>query len=285
MVGRALVQQCEALGDEVFGCDHRALDISDPDVVMQVIQAKRPDAVINCAAWTDVDGCEVNHERAYAANAAGPENLAKASAAAGARFVTVSTDYVFDGQKDGFYLQSDIPNPISVYGQSKLEGEVRALTAHADGTSVVRTGFVFGVGGTNFLSTIVERARRGEKLKAISDSYGTPTYAWDLAVRLRELAELGHPSIFHVVNSGNGVSYEEFARAALNAGGFASTSVEPVKMDSLNRPAPRPRNSRLRCLTSESLGLSPLPFWEDSLKNYLAFDLSGRGRNGSAARG
>lgn len=285
MVGRALVQRCEALGDEVFGCDHRALDISDPGLVMQVIQEKRPNAVINCAAWTDVDGCELDHDRAYAANASGPENLAKASAAAGARFVTVSTDYVFDGEKDGFYVQTDIPNPISVYGRSKLEGEVRAQTAHPEGTSVVRTGFVFGVGGTNFLSTIVQRARRGEKLKAISDSYGTPTYAWDLAVRLRELAEPGYAGIFHVVNSGNGVSYEEFARAALNAGGFASVNLEPVKMDSLNRPAPRPRNSRLRCLASEGLGLAPLPFWGDSLKEYLAFDEGQGGGTGAVARG
>ena len=285
MVGRALVQHCEVLGDEVFGCDHRALDISDPDAVMQTILAKRPDAVINCAAWTDVDGCELNHDRAYAANAAGPENLATACAATGARFVTVSTDYVFDGKKDGFYVQTDIPNPISVYGRSKLDGEVRAQAAHPDGTSVVRTGFVFGVGGTNFLSTIVERARRGEKLKAISDSYGTPTYAWDLAVRLRELAELGSSGVFHVVNRGNGVSYEEFARVALNFCGFASTNLETVKMDSLSRPAPRPRNSRLRCLTSEGLGLTPLPLWEDSLKEYLVFDLSQRGRNGSAAIG
>ncbi len=285
MVGRALVQQCEALGDEVLACDHRALDISDADAVMETILANRPEAVINCAAWTDVDGCELNHDRAYAANSAGPENLARACAAVGAILITVSTDYVFDGEKDGFYTQSDAPNPISVYGRSKLEGEVRAQASHTDGTSVVRTGFVFGVGGTNFLSTIVERARRGEKLKAISDSYGTPTYAWDLAMRLRELAVLGYPGIFHVVNSGNGVSYEEFARAALKAAGLASVQLESVKMDSLSRPAPRPRNSRLRCLTSEELGLSPLPFWEDSLKDYLAFNRSQTGRNGAAAKG
>ena len=285
MVGRALVQRCEALDDEVFGCDHQALEISDPAAVMQTILEKRPEAVINCAAWTDVDGCELDPDRSYSANAAGPENLAKASASVGASLITVSTDYVFDGSKEGFYTQSDLPNPISVYGRSKLEGEVRALAAHIGGTTVVRTGFVFGVGGTNFLSTIVERARRGEKLKAISDSYGTPTYAWDLAVRLRKLAELRHHGIFHVVNSGNGVSYEEFARAALNVAGFASAQLDTVKMNSLSRPAPRPRNSRLRCLASEELGLQPLPFWEDSLKDYLAFDRSQTGKNGAAAKG
>lgn len=285
MVGRALVQYCNALGDAVLGFDHQSLDISDGDLVMQTTLSARPEAVINCAAWTDVDGCESDPERAYAVNAAGPENLARASAAAGASFVTVSTDYVYDGTKDGFYTQDDLPNPISVYGRSKLEGEHRAIAAYDQRTTVVRTGFVFGVGGTNFLSTIVERARRGEKLKAISDSYGTPTYGWDLAVRLRELGELGRPGLLHVVNTGNGVSYEEFAHAALNAAGLASVTIDQVKMDTLKRPAPRPKNSRLKCLVSEGLGLVPLPFWIDSLKDYLALAPAPNSLNGVAAKG
>lgn len=270
MVGRAVVKHCASIGDEVVAYDRGTLDISDPDLVMQTIQANKPEAVINCAAWTDVDGCEMDHQRAYAANAAGPENLAIGSRAIDATLVTISTDYVFDGTKNGFYTQQDQPHPISVYGESKLEGERRAQAAYAGGTIVVRTGFVFGVGGTNFLSTIVARARRGEKLKAISDSYGTPTYAWDLGVRLRELARLNHAGIFHVVNEGQGVSYEEFARAALEAGGVATASLESVEMDSLQRPAPRPRNSRLRCLTSVAIGLPSLPFWKDSLRGFVA---------------
>lgn len=269
MVGQAVVKHCISIGDEVIARDHRTLDITDPDQVIQTVQANKPEVVINCAAWTDVDGCELDHDRAYAVNAVGPENLAKASRAVDATLVTISTDYVFDGEKTGFYTQRDSPRPISVYGQSKLEGERRAHAAYAGGTIVVRTGFVFGVGGNNFLSTIVERARRGEKLKAISDSYGTPTYAWDLGVRLRELTQLSLTGIFHVVNAGDGVSYEEFAHAALAAGGFATASLETVRMHSLDRPAPRPKNSRLRCLTSEALGLAPLPFWKDSLRDYV----------------
>ena len=285
MVGRALVRHCVALGDEVFAHDHRSLDISQAENVLKTVVASHPDAVINCAAWTDVDGCELDHDRAYAANAAGPENLATASAAIGATFVTVSTDYVFDGTKEGFYTQSDTPNPISVYGRSKLDGEVRAMNAHSGGTSVVRTGFVFGVGGTNFLSTIVDRARRGERLKAISDSWGTPTHGWDLARRLRELAELRHPGIFHVVNAGAGVTYEEFARAALDISGLGATPIESVEMNSLSRPAPRPRNSRLKCLLSEKLGLAELPFWKDSLKEFLALDPSLSANTGAVAKG
>ena len=181
--------------------------------------------------------------------------------------MTISTDYVFDGEKEGFYTQDDRPNPQSVYGVSKLEGERGAQLAY-DRTIVVRTGFIFGPGGINFLSTILERAGRGEKLKAISDAFGTPTYAPDLARRLRELARLDRPGTFHVVNAGVGASYEEFARAALDLGGFAGTNLETVAAASLNRPAPRPRNSRLKCLLSDAIGLTPLPFWQDSLKRF-----------------
>ena len=270
MVGRAVRRRCESFGDLVAAFDHKSLDISDAEAVARVLNEIRPDAVINCAAWTDVDGCELDRDRAFAANSSGPENLAKASAAVNSAVVTISTDYVFDGTKPGFYTQADAPHPESVYGDSKLQGELLARAAHPNGTVVVRTGFIFGVGGTNFLSTVVERARRGDKLKAISDSFGTPTYAWDLALRLRELALLKHPGIFHVVNAGDGVSYQEFAQAALELGGIENALVEGIETDSLARPAKRPRNSRLRCLRSVELGLSPLPFWKDSLGDFVS---------------
>lgn len=271
MVGRAVCEYCASIGDRVFPYDHQSLDIGDSDRVRQTLEKDLPDTVINCAAWTDVDGCEFEKERAFAANTRGPENLANSSREINAGLVTISTDYVFDGEKEGFYTQRDQPSPQSIYGLSKLEGERRAQLAYAR-TIVVRTGFVFGPGGSNFLSTIIERARRGEKLKAITDAYGTPSYAPDLARRLRELAQLDLPGTFHIVNAGDGASYEEFARTALDLGGYSSTNLEPVEMDSLNRPAPRPRNSRLRCLLTESIGLTPLPFWKDSLRDFAALD-------------
>jgi dTDP-4-dehydrorhamnose reductase len=264
MVGRALSACCASLGDSVFPYDHGSLDIADSEQVSKALQQDQPEVVINCAAWTDVDGCEIDRDRAYAANAAGPENLARASREINAGLITISTDYVFDGKKEGFYTQRDQPCPESTYGLSKLEGERRAQLAYARSV-VVRTGFVFGPGGTNFLSTVIERAGRGEQLKSIRDAYGTPTYAPDLALRLRELAQLDLPGIFHVVNAGDGTSYEEFTRAALDLSGYASTNLESVDMDSLKRPAARPRNSRLKCLLSEAIGLAPLPFWKDSL--------------------
>jgi dTDP-4-dehydrorhamnose reductase len=188
-----------------------------------------------------------------------------------AALVTISTDYIFDGNKDDFYTQRDQPAPESIYGLSKLEGERRAQLAHAR-TIVVRSGFIFGPGGTNFLSTIIDRARRGEKLKAIGDVQGTPTYAPDLARRLRELAQRDLPGIYHVVNQSEGVSFEGFARAALDLSGYSATNLEAVEMSSLNRPAPRPRNSRLKCLLSPQIGLAELPFWRDSLKEFAALE-------------
>lgn len=268
MVGRTLREFCEAKGDTVFAYDHGKLDITDAEVVWRTVDQTKPDAVINCAAWTNVDGCESDIERAFAVNARGPENLAVAGRDANAFFVTISTDYVFDGTKEGFYTQEDEPNPQSVYGRAKLEGERRSILAY-DRSIVVRTGYIFGRGGTNFLSTVVERALKGENLKAITDTYGTPTSATDLAERLRQLAELDVPGIYHVVNSGPGVSFEEFTRKAVALIGNSEAVIEPISSDTLNRPANRPRNSRLRCLLSEKLGLPPLRNWEAALEEFV----------------
>jgi dTDP-4-dehydrorhamnose reductase len=264
MVGRAVAAHCAAQGDEVFAHDHESLDITNQEAVQLAMERERPEAVINCAAWTDVDGCESDPERAYSVNSHAVENLALNCRRAGASFVTISTDYVFDGNKEGFYTQRDDPSPQSVYGMAKLDGERRAQAASAR-TVIVRTGWIFGAGGRNFLSTVIERARRGEHLMAISDAYGTPTFAVDLATRLRELAQLDLPGIYHVVNSGAGASFEEFTRAALKAAGCERVEIESVSMQTLQRPAPRPRNSRLRCLLSEAVGLPALPSWESAL--------------------
>lgn len=266
LVGRAVCEHCEQLGDQVLPYTHQQLDITNQSAVTTTVRAAKPDAIINCAAWTDVDGCESDPERASAANAAGPENLALAGLEIEAVLVTISTDYVFDGTKDGFYSQRDQPNPQSVYGRSKLEGERRAQQAWAR-TIVVRSGFIFGPGGTNFLSTVFERIRAGQTLRVISDSYGTPTYSRDLARRLRELAEIDLPAIFHVTNAGEGASFADFAREALRIAGGRSP-LETVKTAELKRPAPRPANSRLRCLLSERLGLRSLPPWTEALNDF-----------------
>ena len=268
LVGRALVEHCVVNGDDVVAYDRASLDIADRSRVDKLVLEASPEAIINCAAWTDVDGCEGDVVRSDAANALGPENLARASRNVDALLITISTDYVFDGAKEGFYTQRDNPNPLSVYAKSKLDGERRSQLQHAR-TIVVRTGFIFGVGGKNFLSTVVERVRGGEIAKVIGDAWGTPTYADDLAFRLRELAALDLPGVFHVVSSGNGASYADFAQEALKLARCDASSLEGVSFDSLTRPAPRPRNSRLKCLLSEPLGLKPLPSWQDGLGRFV----------------
>jgi dTDP-4-dehydrorhamnose reductase len=271
LVGRAVTEHYAATAAEVTAFEHQALDISDASSVVAAIERAAPDVVINCAAWTDVDGCELDPSRAHQANAQGPELLALSCRAVDALLVTISTDYVFDGTKDGFYTQRDQPNPLSVYASSKLEGERRAQNAWAR-TIVVRSGYIFGVGGRNFLSTIVLRARRGESLKAITDMFGTPTYARDLAQRLDRLAQMDLPGIYHVVNAGSGASFERFARAALEAAGIDDRLLASVSLAELDRPARRPRNSRLRCLLSEAIGLEPLPDWLESLRDFVDAD-------------
>ena len=268
LVGRALVEHCSSKGDEVLGYDHKSLDIADAAAVESVILEQLPDAVINCAAWTDVDGCESNPEKARHVNSLGPENLARASRKANAVLITISTDYVFDGKKEGFYTQRDKPVPISVYGNFKLEGERRAQEEHAR-TIVVRTGYIFGPGGKNFLSNVVSRIQRGERLKAIRDYWGTPTYGRDLAARLRELAELDLPGVYHVVSSGDGASFETFSIEAMRLAGLSTDAIEVIDGDSLGRPAPRPRNSRMKCLLSEAIGLAPLPSWQEGLAHFV----------------
>ena len=268
LVGRAATEHCAAQGDDVFAVDHHSLDISDAAALRTTFSEKRPEVVINCAAWTDVDGCESDPAHAKRANALGPELLATSCQEIDALLITISTDYVFDGTKQGFYTQRDEPNPISVYGHSKLEGERRAL-ATWNRTIIVRSGYIFGAGGKNFLSTLLPRAARHEPLKAISDMVGTPTYAPDLARRMRELADLDLPGIFHVVNSGDGASFATFARKTLEIAGLTSAPLETVSLDDLRRPAARPRNSRLRCLRSEALHLDPLPHWTDALHTFV----------------
>ena len=268
LVGRAVTRHLAVAGEEVAPFDHRSLDISDVNSVNAELGREMPDVVINCAAWTDVDGCELDPDRAQTVNALGPELLAAACRDIDALLITISTDYVFDGTKEGFYTQRDQPNPLSAYGRAKLDGERRATIAWAR-TIVVRSGYIFGAGGTNFLSTVVQRARRDEPLRAISDMWGTPTYAVHLAARLYRLAQLDLPGTYHVVNGGAGVSFEGFGRAALEAAGLDAGQLSGIGLSQMNRPAPRPRNSRLRCLVSEAIGLDSLPDWREGVHEFV----------------
>lgn len=268
MVARAAVEYCRSLGDDVTALTRADLDIADLDAVVTSIGDARPDAVLNCAAYTNVDAAENNEEICFKINADGVENLANACKSFGAGFVTISTDYVFDGMKYGFYTQRDTPNPQGIYAKSKREGEIRACYVYSR-SIVVRSGWIYGRGGTNFLSVMPDLLAGGKSIQAIDDSYGTPTYANDLAKRIRELAEADLPFIFHITNSGPGTSYLGFAEKVCEIGGFDKSLLQPTSKDDLKRPAPRPANSKMSCLLSERLGLKPMRNWEDALKSFL----------------
>jgi dTDP-4-dehydrorhamnose reductase len=268
MVASATIDYCRSIGDEVSAVTRQQLDISDKQAVFDWLESEKPEAVLNCAAYTDVDGAESNAAVCYKANSFGVENLALASKKIDAAFVTISTDYVFDGSKSDFYTQRDTPNPRGVYAESKLDGETRARNAYARSV-IIRSGWIYGVGGTNFLSVMHKLLAEGKTIKAIFDSYGTPTYAKDLARRLRELAELDLPGVYHVTNSGNGTSYENFAQKVCEIRGFDRNLLESVSVNDLKRPAPRPVSSKLACLISEKLGLAPLQNWEKALGEFL----------------
>ena len=266
MVAQAAIEYCRFIGDDVTALTRQELDISDRLAVDLVFTKFRPDIVLNCAAYTDVDGAETNAELSYRANADGVENLASACDKFGAVFVTISTDYVFDGNKDGSYAAADAPNPQGVYARSKLAGEQLAAAANPR-SIIVRSGWIYGHGGTNFLSVMHRLLADGKRIKAIRDSFGTPTFAVDLAKRLRDMASDELTGIFHVTNSGDGTSYFGFAEKLCEIGGFSTDLLEPVNNDDLKRPAPRPMNSRLK--NTEIPRLPALQNWENALREFL----------------
>lgn len=268
MVAKAAIKHCAEIGDDVLSYTSDQLDISVKGQVSDIVGAENPDIVFNCAAYTDVDGAESDREKCFNVNAGGVENLATIAKKIGCRFVTISTDYVFDGIKEGLYTQRDTPNPQAVYAKTKLEGEVRARNTYAR-SIVVRAGWIFGQHGTNFLSLMHKLLEEKRELKVIQDSYGTPTFASDLASRMRELAVLDLPAIYHVANDGNGASFHDFALKVCEIGDFDKSLVHPIDANQLERPAARPKNSGLRCLFSRRFGLGRLPRWEKALERSI----------------
>ncbi len=256
-LGRDVVDGCSAAGDEVIACDRATLDVSDRERVLQVIAAAAPDAVVHAGAWTNVDGCETDPDRAYAVNALGTRHVAEAARMVGARVCYVSTDYVFDGTGTRPYHEWDATNPLSVYGRSKLAGE--GVLGPAD--TVVRTSWVCGRHGRNFVRTILTRAAQGQHLTVVDDQHGCPTFTEDLAAMIRTLVVARRPGVFHVTNQG-ATTWYRLARDAVELAGFDPALVTPIATAELQppRPAPRPANS---VLDNAALRLSGVPLLAD----------------------
>ncbi len=262
-VGRELVDVFEADGHhEVVAADRSVLDITDRDAVLGTITTNRPDAIVHPAAYTAVDNCESDVDGAYAVNAMGTRFIAEGARRVGAPVYYVSTDYVFDGTKDGGYLEWDATNPQSVYGASKLAGEREV----DPGSAVIRTSWVCGFHGGNMVKTILRLSQEHEKLSFVSDQVGHPTFADDLAVAIKRLVIDRRPGTFHITNQG-AVSWYDFAREVLDISGQDPDRVSPIATADLKpaRPAPRPANSVLDNAALRLSGLPMLPDFRETL--------------------
>ena len=231
--------------DEVVAADRATLDVGDRDAVLQAITQLRPAVVVHAAAWTAVDDCEGDPDRAYRINTLGTRHVAEAARISGAHVLYVSTDYVFDGRASSPYREWDDPNPLSVYGRSKLGGE-RELRSLLAGATIVRTSWVCGIHGANMLKAVLRLAAAGSELGFVDDQRGCPTFTDDLAGMIVELAAGRRPGLFHVTNQG-ATTWYQFACDVLVAAGLDPAMVRPITTAELDppRPAPRPANSVL----------------------------------------
>src|SRR3954470_22818719 len=264
MLSRDVLLAAGNAGHDVVGYGRAELDVTSAEVLRRKFDLERPDVVINCAAWTQVDGAEEAEEQAFAVNGKGAGNVAAAAAEIEARILHVSTDYVFDGAKGGAYVESDQPAPLSAYGRTKLAGE-EATAAANKRHFVVRSSWLFGIGGSNFVETMLRLASTQNEVLVVRDQVGSPTYTWHLAygiVRLIEGIEFG---IHHMAAAGS-CSWYDFAREI-----FEQAKVECRVLsgttEMLGRPAPRPAYS---ALTSQREHAIELPSWRDGLAAYLS---------------
>lgn len=274
-LGTELAGVCLAAHDEVLLASREVLDITNRDQSLQVVEAYRPDVVIHCAAWTDVDGCETDPAKAYLVNALGCRIIAEAVALqrGRTRLVALSTDYVFNGVGGGPnggvpYTEWDVPAPLSMYGKSKLAGEREVAEILGPDATTVRASWVCGAYGKNFLKTM-HRLATADPVKTVTvvdDQIGCPTFTIDLARQLRMLAVGRYPGVFHVSNEGS-LSWCDFARTIFEAAGHKPDRIIAIPSSELMpaRPAPRPSFSVLDNAAVRGLGLAAMPPWQPAL--------------------
>lgn len=270
MLGTDLTQELGP-GHEVVGLDQQDIDIASLPSCFEVVEQLRPKVILNSAAFTRVDDCEAHPEQAFLVNGDGAGNLARAAASSGSVFVHYSTDYIFDGMKKGAYLEGDSPNPQSVYGKSKLAGEDRVRQC-CPNHLILRTSWLFGRNGANFIRTIVTAARQGAHLRVVNDQRGSPTYSKDLASFTRKMIESGCRGTYHVTNSGS-CTWFELASCAVEWAGLRNIRITPVSTQEYPRPAPRPANSVLANARLGREGFQPMRPWEAAAREYVEENL------------
>jgi dTDP-4-dehydrorhamnose reductase len=252
---------------DVIGLDRPEMDISQLEPCLTEVKKNRPDVIVNAAAFARVDDCETHENEAFLVNGYGAGNLSKAAAATGALFVHYSTDYVFDGTKEEAYEEQDAPNPQSVYGKSKLLGE-DLIRRDCLNHLILRTSWLFGQNGPNFIRTIVGAAREGTPLRVVEDQKGSPTYSSDLASHTLKMIEARCRLTYHVTNGGS-CTWFELASRALEWAGIEGVPITPVSTSEFPRPAPRPANSILANRRLEREGLPMMRPWQDAVQEYI----------------
>lgn len=272
MLGHAVVEAALGQGDSVVGLTHLECDITDARSVDATL-GRGIDVVINTAAWTDVDGAEASESAAYAVNATGPHNLATACARIGAVLVQISTDYVFDGNASVPYPEDEPTAPVSAYGRTKAAGERYVLDALPATAYVVRTAWLYGPGGRNFVSTMRELESTREVVHVVDDQFGQPTYTIDLAEQVLAIGRRARAAalpagVLHVTNSGV-ASWYEFAREIFAESGADPDRVRPIPSQDLHRPAPRPRWSVLGHDAADRAQLPPMRPWRAALHHAI----------------
>jgi dTDP-4-dehydrorhamnose reductase len=263
-LGKDMVLAAGNAGHDVIGHGRAEMDVADAEVVKRRIDMERPDMVINCAAWTDVDGAETAEESAFAVNGTGAGNVAAAAREVGAAVVFVSTDYVFDGEKGAPYVESDQPAPLSAYGRTKLAGEVATAAANPR-HFIVRSSGLFGIGGGNFVATMLRLVESTNEVLVIRDQVTSPTYTWHLAYGLTRLIDGIEYGIHHMAAAGQ-CSWYEFAREIFEQANV-DCKVLSGTTEMLGRPAARPAFS---AMVSQREHAITLPSWNDGLAGYLA---------------
>jgi dTDP-4-dehydrorhamnose reductase len=235
------------------------------------MQALRPDVVINAAAFTRVDDCETHKEEAFLINGQGAGNLAMAAASVNALLVHYSTDYIFDGLKKDAYLEADTPNPQSIYGKSKLLGE-ELIRQNCPSHLILRTSWLFGKNGPNFIRTIVGMARKGMPLRVVNDQKGSPTYSKDLAAHTLKMIDAGCRATYHLTNGGS-CTWFELASKAIEWAAIKGISIVPVSTSEFPRPAQRPANSILDNAHLKRDGLPLMRHWQEAAREYIGLQL------------
>jgi dTDP-4-dehydrorhamnose reductase len=267
MLARAIAEVLSPC-HQVVAASHAEADIADEGAMRRILEAAQPDAVVNAAAFTDVDACETQQELAFRINAEGPRNLAIMCRDLDVPLMHISTDYVFDGEKAEPYVEEDEPRPLSVYGHSKLEGE-REVQKHLDRSWIVRVCGVFGPYRNNFVSLVVELGRKGQPLRIVKDQRLAPTYTFDAAEGIGRILRRGPYGLYHLTNQGF-TSRIDFTREILRQAGFDDVPVIPISSEETKRPAPRPRNSQLEGARLKREGIELLPAWPEAVRRYLS---------------